>query len=108
MSGKSIEIKFPPTASLSRFHASFDGQSASDGRRRRKAEPASSPRGHSGRSAAAPDLFRNALRFIYSRRLPSTASEGPPTLTITVDPRDIAPQKASASHVVLSWYQILA
>src|SRR5947208_3240947 len=34
--GNSTGIKFPSSASLSRFHAALEGQSASDGRRRRK------------------------------------------------------------------------
>jgi hypothetical protein len=71
--GKSIGIKFPPTVSLSPFHASSDGQPASDGRWRRETEPMNSPRGESGKSAAAPDAFKNALRFISLQYLLSLA-----------------------------------
>src|ERR1700680_4405024 len=61
--GKSTGIRFPPTASLSCFHADGDGHMASEGRRRRKFVLADRPRGKKGRSAAAPIAFKNALLF---------------------------------------------
>src|SRR5208282_1998764 len=63
-SGKSTEIRFPPTASLSCFHADGDGHAASDGRSRRKLVLANRRRGKIGASAADPIAFRNALLFI--------------------------------------------
>src|ERR1700723_3843952 len=63
--GKSTGIKFPPTASLSCFHAESDGHVASVGRRRRKFELASKRRGKIGRIAADPIAFKNARRFIH-------------------------------------------
>src|SRR5580700_8711312 len=62
--GESTAIRLPPTASLRRFHASLDGQPGSEGRTRRIAGLANAPRGHSGESDAAPDVFKNVLRFI--------------------------------------------
>ena len=62
--GKSTGIKFPPTASSSRFHADCDGHAASEGRRRRKFVLADRRRGKIGRSAADPIAFKNALLFI--------------------------------------------
>src|SRR6266852_4355269 len=62
--GKSAGIKFPPTASLSCFHADCDGHVASEGRRRRKVVLADRPRGKIGRRAADPIAFKNALLFI--------------------------------------------
>src|SRR5439155_11202695 len=60
--GKSTGIKFPSTSSLRRFHAALEGQSASDGRRRRRGLLAKRQGGSSGRNAARPDLFKNVLR----------------------------------------------
>src|SRR5580698_1524740 len=60
--GNSTGIRFPSTASLSRFHAALEGQSASAGRLRRKVLLANSERGQSGSNAAKPDLFKNVLR----------------------------------------------
>jgi hypothetical protein len=57
-------IKFPPTASSSRFHADCDGHVASEGRRLRKFVLADRCRGKIGRSAADPIAFKNALLFI--------------------------------------------
>src|SRR5262245_3546427 len=62
--GKSTEIKFPPTCSLSRFHAAIEGHAASEGRRRLKVVLATRGRGNTGRSAADPIAFRNSLLFI--------------------------------------------
>jgi hypothetical protein len=64
--GKSTGIKFPPTASLSCFHADCDGHAASEGRRRLKFVLASRRRDKIGSSAADPIAFKNALRFIYN------------------------------------------
>src|SRR5260370_41409132 len=69
--GKSAGIKFPPTASLSCFHADFDGHVASEGRRRRKVVLADRPRGKIGRRAADPIAFKNALLFISPFLAPS-------------------------------------
>ena len=64
-SGKFTGIKFPPTASLSCFHADCDGHAASEGRRRLKfVAAAHNRRGKIGMSAADPIAFRNALLFI--------------------------------------------
>jgi hypothetical protein len=65
-SGKLTGIKFPPTASLSCFHAAFDGHAASAGRRLMNfaaVVAVESPRGRIGRSAADPIAFRNDLLF---------------------------------------------
>ena len=62
--GKSTGSKFPPTASLSCFHADGDGHAASEGRRRRKFVAAERAPGKIGRSAADPIAFKNALRSI--------------------------------------------
>src|SRR5271154_6184908 len=73
-SGKSTGIKFPPTASLSCFHADGDGHAASAGRRRRKfVALAHSRRGKIGSSAADPSVRRNALRFTATARSPATS-----------------------------------
>ena len=69
--GKSAGIKFPPTASLSCFHADCDGHVASEGRRRRKVVLADGPRGKIGRRAADPIAFKNALLFISPFLVPS-------------------------------------
>src|SRR5258708_29796192 len=70
-SGKSAGIKFPPTASLSCFHADCDGHVASEGRRRWKFVLANRRRGKIGRSAADPIAFKNALLFISPFLAPS-------------------------------------
>src|SRR5260370_31596065 len=82
--GKSEGIKFPPTASLSCFHADCDGHVASEGRRRRKFVLANRRRGKIGRSAADPIAFKNALLFInpfsiklYLARADARAAPGP-------------------------------
>src|SRR5215510_7869832 len=62
--GKFTGIKFPPTASSSRFHADGDGHAASAGRRRRKFVLAHGRRGKTGRSAADPIALKNALLSI--------------------------------------------
>src|ERR1700683_2213697 len=63
--GKSTGIKFPPTASLSCFHADRDGHVASEGRRRLKLVVAAHRRrGKIGMSAADPIALKNALLFI--------------------------------------------
>jgi hypothetical protein len=49
---------------LSYFHATGDGQVASEGRRRRKFVLADRRRGKIGSSAADPITFKNALLFI--------------------------------------------
>ena len=54
----------PPTESLSRFHADFDGHAASEGRHRLKLVLADRYRGKIGRSAAEPMAFKNDLLFI--------------------------------------------
>src|SRR5262245_52901606 len=61
--GKSTRMRFPPTASLSCFHAACDGQFESEGRRRRKFVSAHNRRGKTGSKAADPIAFRNALLF---------------------------------------------
>lgn len=62
--GDSTEIRLPPTASLRRFHASFEGQPGSEGRTRRIAELADRSRGHRVIREAAPDPFKNVLLFM--------------------------------------------
>src|SRR5271167_1666370 len=62
--GKFTGIKFPPTASLSCFHADCDGHAASEGRRRLIFVLANRRRGKIGSSAADPIAFKNALLFI--------------------------------------------
>lgn len=63
--GNSTGIKFPPTASLSCFHADGDGHVASEGRRRLKLVLAANRRrGKIGMSAADPIVFKNDLLFI--------------------------------------------
>src|SRR6516165_1678652 len=77
--GKSTRIRFPPTASLSRFHAASDGQVASEGRRRIKPVFAQIRLGNLGRSSAAdPIAFKKARLFIDSvpRQSETNASEG--------------------------------
>jgi hypothetical protein len=57
-------IRFPPTASLSRFHAASDGHAGSGERRRLMVVAAAAiRRGSIGSSAADPASFKNALRF---------------------------------------------
>jgi hypothetical protein len=68
--GKLTGIKFPPTASSSRFHANCDGQAASEGRRRRKFVLAHGRRGKTGRSATDPIALKNARLFITGSRFP--------------------------------------
>jgi hypothetical protein len=61
---------------LSCFHADCDGHAASDGRRRVKFVLAASSRrgkiGKIGMSAAAPTVFKNALRFIEKAPVATT------------------------------------
>src|SRR5262249_40545820 len=65
VSGKSTGTRLPPTASLSRCHADFDGHAASLGRHRLAVGAAAlSPRGTSVRSAAAPVALKKVLLFI--------------------------------------------
>src|ERR1700735_3459383 len=71
-SGKFTGIKFPPTASLSCFHADGDGHAASPGRRLRKfVVRAHSLRGKIGSSAADPIARRNARLFTAAARRPA-------------------------------------
>src|SRR5260370_22773921 len=82
--GKSEGIKFPPTASLSCFHADCDGQLASEGRRRRKFVLADRRRGKIGRSAADPIAFKNAL--LVTNPFPGSSIEAVRWLFLTRDP----------------------
>src|SRR5580704_12252651 len=68
--GNSTGIKFPPTSSLRRFQAAREGQSGSEGRRRRNDLAAKSERGQSCRAAAR---LKNVLRSISLELLPHAA-----------------------------------
>src|SRR6266436_3718981 len=75
--GKSTGIKFPPTASLSCFHAESDGHAGSEGRRRRKfVLDANNRRGKIGMSTADPIALKKALLFISLYRGVSQHSRG--------------------------------
>src|SRR5262249_13660925 len=60
-SGGFTELRLPPTASASCFHAEGDGHAASAGRRVRRGAAADRRAGHIGRRAADPRALRNAL-----------------------------------------------
>src|SRR5262245_50093875 len=68
--GKSTEIKFPPTCSLSRFHAALEGHAGSDGRRRVKVVLARRGRGKTDSSAADPIALTSSLLFIMPAARP--------------------------------------
>jgi hypothetical protein len=81
-------MRFPPTASLSCFHAVGEGQRESEGRHRRKVVLADSRRGNIGSSAADPIAFKIRL-LVINRFLgaPGSAPRHIPTRTTNLAQR---------------------